>query len=296
MLREEFGLVCASLRQDIIDPETGRSWSQTDLANACNLSIKIVGQIERGEKVNLDSETLLRFASVFQLTTVERNRFFSLATNIDRDNLVRADQSFKIARESAISKMETFQSPVLLHDGFYRILAINSAYANVYGLTQTYLDSIDGGDPTKYHIARHIHDPSSPVREVYASKIKATEVNNVNYWRYLALGHRHSELYDQIQTWLVEAYPKFEFLWNELLHSDGENEQTDLLRGFEHNHPHLGNLKYNVVATQLFSAEDELFLTLLVPMDRQTYTVFNSLVEDIEFRLHVFNDIPKRSA
>ncbi len=288
MQRDEFGRVCASLRLDHINSTTGKPWNQADLAENCNLSPKIIGQIERGEKVNLDKETLLRLAEVFHLTTVERARFFAFASNVDQEEVPRPEQSIELVLERVIKKMEAVQQPALLHDGYYRIVAINSAYMQVYGLTQTYLDSIPADDPTKYHIVRHIHDPESPVRAAYSRHLQQTEMNNLSYWRYLALGYRYTETYEHIQQRLIATYPKFARLWSEINHMVQKEDRINLLRAFEQTHPILGSISYTVLSNRIYAGEQELYLTLLVPTDPPTFSIFHDLVEDVSFQLNVF--------
>jgi len=272
MQRENFGKLCASLRQEVFDPRTGRVWSQEDLAKACNLGVGTIGQIERGEKVKLDNEILLSLALAFKMTNIERQRFFDLANTCQDSNYVKP----KISLET-VEYLKQLQQPFLLHDGLYRAIWMNHAFSEIYGLTQSYLDSIRDSDLTKYHIVRHIHDPNSPVREVYKHQIEHIELNNTLYWKYFSMGHRHNQLFNEIQSSLFESCPQFVYLWSSFHQQTFNKNIANLTRQYYSPHPHLGVLRYIGITTQLFKGECELFLVTLCPTDEKTLAVFNSL-------------------
>ncbi len=289
MQKENFGIICASLRNDILNMAAGRNWSQQDLADATDLPLKVIGQIERGEKVNLHSELLICLADAFNLTTTERKRFFSLASDITNEEVARDDQSISTVFDATVQEAQQIRQPVLLHDGIYRIIGLNTAYMQTYGLTSDYLGSIPESDPTKYHFVRHIHDEESPVRHVYKSQIEKVEMNNAVYWRFLSIAHRHDPLFNEIQDKLLSQYPRFAYLWNSLSHRFESVDASSLLRNFYCNHPNLGLLRYLIVSTQLYSGERELFMTQLSPTDHQTFSMFNKLIEDKKFEFVCFD-------
>ncbi|MEM7798137.1 MAG: helix-turn-helix transcriptional regulator, partial [Chloroflexota bacterium] len=244
MYRQTFGKICASLRQDLFEITKGKSFSQGDLAKTSGLQAKHIGQIERGEKVHLDMDMIDKLADAFNLTTVERKRFFLLVNSETYRQKENEAQVAKQVHRETLDYMETPQAPVLLHDGLYRILALNDAYFKVYGLTHNYLNDIPNTDPTKYHIVRHIHDPESPVRAVYQSHLEAVGWKNASYWRYLSLAHRHTPLFQEIQTLLQSRYVHFAYLWGGLSNPFPKNDMGSLLRPFACDHPHFGRLEY----------------------------------------------------
>ena len=291
MRKVQFGKICASLRREQINPATGKIWSQADLAEATRLAPKLIGQIERGEKVKLYEETLDALASAFGLTSAERMRFFSMATGIARDNLLREGRSSAAAARRIIERLETIRQPVLLHDGLYRIIALNSAYQTIYGVTQSYLDSIPDDDPTKYHIVRHIHDPESPVRAAYLNRITQVEQNNAMYWRYLSLIHRHDSLFADVQARLLQRYSTFARAWQLLKYRLEEDDLDSYLRSFKHRHPTLGQLQYLVISTPLYAGEREVFMASLMPTNERTFSQFNQLVDSAAFTTRQFNAV-----
>lgn len=283
MLRKRFGKICASLRKEMFNPAKGRVWTQQEVATVANLPIRLVGQIERGEKVVLDSDVLTALADFFRLTTSERERFFAFATGVSQSDLSRERQTIEAVLAREVAKVKQIQQPVLLHDGLYRIIGLNSAYREIYGLTRDYLNAIPEGDVTKYHIVRHLHDAASPVRQVYHSHRPAVEVNNVVYWRYLSLAHRDDPLFDEIQSQLQEQYATFSTQWGNLANRLSGNDPSTLLRVFYCDHPQLGLLNYIILSTQLYKGERELFMTILCPLDVETNDLFNHLVKDSTF-------------
>lgn len=283
MKRENFGKVCASLRRDLIDWRAGRCYTQKALAELTGIPEKAVGQIERGEKVHLPDTYLLGLADAFKLTADERHRFFAAASGVAREDIAPADQPDEGGRANLIEHARTLLHPVLLHDGLYRIVGLNSAYAAVYGLTPDYLDSISDDDPTKYHIVRHIHDPASPVRRVYQEKIEAVERNNVIYWRYISLIHRHDSLFEQIQTRLLDRYKTFTAVWLTLQKRPFLPPNT-YTRNFIANHPLFEALTYTIFSTRLLSRGRELFMTTLLPASDDTQQLFYELVTCADFQ------------
>ena len=79
MNRKDFGRLIAALRKEHFDPVAGKVWSQKVLAQKTNLSSKIIVNLERGVKVNLDETTLIQLADAFSLTPLERQEFFAAA-------------------------------------------------------------------------------------------------------------------------------------------------------------------------------------------------------------------------
>jgi hypothetical protein len=185
---------------------------------------------------------------------------------------------------------ESIEAPVLIHDGLYRIICSNTAYLSVMGLDQAYLNTIPENDPTKYHIARHIYDPDSPVRKTYQSRITAVEMNSISYWRFLSLGHRHRPLFEAIQSQLLSHYQHFAHVWSSLNYRLIENDMTSLLRRFEHQHPELGLLNYLINSTRLYRSDRELFMTVLIPTNQLTRELFNWLVKKKDFKVVRFID------
>lgn len=179
---------------------------------------------------------------------------------------------------------ESIEAPILIHDGLYRIICSNTAYLSVMGLDQAYLNTIPDNDPTKYHIARHIYDPDSPVRRTYQSQIEAVEMNSISYWRFLSLGHRHMPIFEAIQSQLLSRYHHFAHVWSSLNYRFIEKDWTGLFRRFEHHNPDLGLLKYLINSTQLYRSERELFMTILIPADQFTRERFSWLIEKDSFK------------
>lgn len=282
--RKILGKICASLRKDILNYSAGRPRSQADLAEETGLSERIIGQIERGEKVNLHAELLLPLFDAFHLNSEEKKRFILLASDVDPENIYDQKLCAVKAQQDAFEMLRRLYQPGLIHDGLYRIVGMNSAYWRIYGLTDEYLATIPDDDPTKYHIVRHIHDPHSPVRATFASHIEAVELSNATYWRYLSLAHRHSTLFCDVQTHLMGTYRRFNELWHQLAHGETGAEMQGLIRPFQHQHPTLKNLTYSIITKRIHKKGVELFLVTLSPYSKYTYDTFHNLIDNNSFR------------
>ncbi|MEM7800292.1 MAG: ABC transporter substrate-binding protein, partial [Chloroflexota bacterium] len=274
MCKQTFGKICQSLRQDLFDLSKGKPYSQSDLAEATNIPFKVIGQIERGEKVNIDRDILSRLATAFNLTTVERDRFYLL---VNHDIDLKHEAQSHVFREIQ-AYMRSLKTPVLLHDGLHRILTISQACFEIYGLTWEYLNDIPADDPTKYHTVRHMHDPISPVRVTYTTQLDAISWNSVSYWRFLSLAYRHTAQFQQIQATLLSRYAHFAYLWNGLNSPFPKNDMTGLIRAVSCIHPKFGRLEYSVISNQINDHGRELFLSTLIPYSQQTLDLFNDLM------------------
>ena len=235
-------------------------------------------QIEQGKKANLDAEVLTNLATAFCLTTIEKQRFFALAHSI---NEIINPSQFECLTED----LDLIQQPMLLHDGLYRILKVNSAFLKIYGLTPEYLDSIPDDDPTKFHIVRHIHDLESPIRRVYQAQIETIELNNLIHWRYFSLAHRHKPLFETIQKTLFTTCSEFSYTWRHLSHKIAETDLVNLKRCYNSSHPELGDLKYAGITSNICYTNRELFLVVLIPQDVRTHSIFNSLIQSPNFSM-----------
>ncbi|MEM7801009.1 MAG: ABC transporter substrate-binding protein [Chloroflexota bacterium] len=275
MDKQIFGKICQSLRQDLFDLSKVKPYSQNDLAEATNIPVKVIGKIERGEKVNIDRDILNKLADAFNLTTVERNRFY-LLINRNKD-LIPEDKSYSF--REMLAYMGSAKIPVLLHDGLFRMLALNQAFFEIYGLTWEYLNDIPDDDLTKYHMVRHMHDPVSPVRATYRTQLEAVAWNNASYWRFLSLAYRHTPLFQQIQSTLLSSYAHFAYLWNGLNNPFPKNDMTGLIRPFSCIHPQWGRLEYSVISHQIYDGGGELFLSMMVPHSEQTLQLFSDLMK-----------------
>ena len=279
MWNKKFGKICASLRHDKFNPIEGRVWSQQDLADASGLPVRLIGQIERGERAYLEDDIFECLAAAFNFTALEKRRFLSLKTHsLDEEGAKKTGDYSKVITNMGV-EIDAIQQPALLHDGLHRIVAINDSCKKIYGLTQVYFDSAPESDPTKFHLNRLIYDPSSPLRQIYNDQIEAIELQGVVYWKYLSLPYRHTQMFVDIQKKLLVSYPRFAQLWNSLAHEPIEENRVGLLRNLETKHPVFGDLKYAVISNQMDSEIDELFLILLIPTSAKTASAFCALTQ-----------------
>lgn len=79
MKRAEFGQLVTALRREHVD-EWDRQWTQAKLAQETGLPLTVMGTIERGSKTQRDEATLLQLAQALQLTSGEREAFFTAAS------------------------------------------------------------------------------------------------------------------------------------------------------------------------------------------------------------------------
>jgi transcriptional regulator with XRE-family HTH domain len=115
MNRSEFGRLVSALRKEHIDEEMN-FWTQKKLGEETGLGELIIGKIERGQRANLDGDTLLRLANALRLTSGERREFFLAASGISEEKIPRQHSDPRSTLDELIQMMRQIQSPAFIMD------------------------------------------------------------------------------------------------------------------------------------------------------------------------------------
>ena len=142
MSRTQLGNVIKSLRREHIDLASGSSWTQRHLAEATNLSQKVISNIERGERRKIDASELEQLADGLKLSTLERREFFLAATEISQEDFRAKSPSAHDSAFAHVSQILTMtQCPAYLFDPLFNLIGINRSMMAFRGLTDELLDS-----------------------------------------------------------------------------------------------------------------------------------------------------------
>ncbi|MBX3014974.1 MAG: helix-turn-helix transcriptional regulator [Caldilineaceae bacterium] len=275
MNRKHFGQLIAALRNEQFDPIVGRSWTQKTLAERTGLTERIVGEIERGQRVNLDAETLLALAKAFRLNTLERREFFAAVVEIeDKDVGVNKYAASEILQE-LLETLLSIRLPALIHDPFFDLVAMNSLYRKFHSLLTDVLDKHESDTlPTKNYLSLFFGNGTS-FKQVAPQQWRQYVLRNLLQFRYTTLRYRHTGYY---QTLFKTLYSDFSFreLWSQCLYIvDDTYSQVKTNNYYHHRH---GQVNYAMTLTSTLTPYGYLYLSVLVPKNENTAQVIADLV------------------
>ncbi len=272
---KQFGKVVRSLRRDMFDYRNGRGWSREQLAERSGIvSPHAIGRIERGQQTQLDAKILLGLANAFNLTTASRQRFF-LASSVPMSTIANPNVVCKQVFETSLEQMQT-NRPAILHNAFYEIVAVNSAYLRFYALPKAFFEQSES-DVLQYHHLRLMYDASSMVQHIVGERIEQGRFRTSAFWRYLALPYRYTRRYADIQAALEQLYTSFAESWTMLSEQLEAQDNADFERSVDYWHPEFGYVQYALATRTFYTQSGELFLSEHIPTDEETLRVFQEL-------------------
>jgi transcriptional regulator with XRE-family HTH domain len=271
--RSTFGKIVAALRKERFDPMQGRAWTQKHLAQASNLSERLLANIERGDKVNLEPDILARLADAFSLSTLERREFFALAAEVAQDQSVNPTHDPQQIRESVNKVINGIHLPGFVYDDYFDIVSANNASLALHGIPSQWLQRL----ASEHGVANFMHvifAADSPMRQSMAQSWDALAHGNMAQFRVMSLRHRHTERFRSLFARL-SALPNFLTYWSDSQHA--HSDFASRMRIHSYPHPAYGQVFYAVFAVTSYSSQNHLHVTALLPLDDRTVEVFNML-------------------
>jgi transcriptional regulator with XRE-family HTH domain len=293
MNREKFGELITALRKECRD-ENDNSWTQCRLAEVTNLSEVVIGNIERGRKVNLDSEILLSLAQVFQLTTRERREFFAAAAFLDDMQIARSDHSPQEVLEELMCMVGDLQSPAFITDAYCDIVAANSASIAFYSISP---EAISRAPylPAGYNMLRLLFAQEFKFYEIIGDQWLDYARKNISFFRAVSLQYRHTEYFSHLLKALKDLrggkHRTFRDYWATIDYDDDYYFENEHLR---YEHPILGSLNYFTPTFTVLTSAGELFSNQYLPGDSRTAHVFADLVSQVGTKVHRFAAWPDK--
>jgi transcriptional regulator with XRE-family HTH domain len=273
MQRNAFGQIVASLRKERRDPLTGRPWTQEQLASASRLSLRVIANLEQGKKATLAGAMLENLAAALQLTTLERREFFTLAIDLEDGAAIAPVYDVTAADAELLELFASLHQPAFLYDDYFDILAANHAALTLHAIERGWLQSLAGEDerPNFLHV---IFAPDSPMRRSMQAGWRMLALRNLHQFRAMTLRHRHTARWDELMARL-RTLPDFSAYWEETHFSQMDNYSR--LRQHHYVHPCVGEVRYAVMANTVYRPVVHRHLTVLLPLDEHTFTVFTAL-------------------
>ncbi|MCA9938032.1 MAG: helix-turn-helix domain-containing protein [Anaerolineales bacterium] len=269
MNRAEFGKLIKVLRESQKD-ENDRQLTQQKLAESTGLSEAVVRNIETGRKANLQLEDLHRLAQTFQLTTLERHKFFTAAAEIDKKRTVAVSPQQTL--QDVVARLTDVRFPAYIVDAYHDIVAANSIMINVFGIP------VDLEDAATHPIAlngmRTLFDPEFCALDLIGTNVEHVLLEAVLFFRYSTLPYRGTDYYVYLLKNL-NKYKKFKDFWYRVLVFTPDYAVPVHVRHTV-NTRH-GRLKYVMTVTEVPTAETELMVINCLPVDVQTAQVFERI-------------------
>lgn len=299
MDRQELGQLIAALRKEHFD-EDGNRYTQAKLAEKAQqldpqtpLNEIIIGKIERGERVNLDDQTLLNLADALVLTTGERRVFFLLATGLDYEQMYPALESTSTILDKAIQMLADIQLPALLLDCYLDVIAVNGILLKMYQTTQTDLQSL-AETPTAFNLLRFIFsDLFAPIRsQMSQQQWHNFATGNVIYFRRMTLPYRMTNYFAYLLAQLRRERD-FRWFWEQVFYE----EQHYFVGGesFQIGSPNIGRYRFLTAPLITLTPFGHLEIITHIPRDRETAVAFQQLAHQATPAVFQLSTWPEKS-
>lgn len=278
MEHRTFGQVVASLRKEHINFSNGQKWTQHDLAVESGLSKRIIGRIERGSQARLDGFVLSCLADAFDLTSVERREFFSMASEVTESQIVRRDLCDEDVFVQVWEMLNDLYAPAFLSDPFLDILGANRALLKLHDVDVRYLQDVK----TKFGAVNNLAlllDRDTPLRQVLGQGWWSIALANLQKWRVTTLRYRHTTRFKKLFE-MLSTIPDFRMLWVAGNDSERAIDDCSQLRSCIYTHELHGPVAYTVFTNTSLSTYGELHLSTFIPQNSLTADLFRDLSED----------------
>jgi len=272
--RETFGRLVAALRKEQFDYQKGRSWSQQELADRTGLTQRIVSKIEVGKQAKIDGVILGGLADAFCLTSLERSEFFAMASEIGDGQIVRSDLSDEEVFAQMWASLSNLHAPAMLVDSFGDVLGVNRSLTAFHNLRAVELQARTNTDAGVNILSMLLADAG--LRQVLGNGWRRVALGCMRQWRVTTLRHRHNHRFEGLFESL-SVLPAFRTLW--IARGDSEEVFFDSvhLRSSTYRHAAHGLVSYSVFTSIGLCSCGEFYLSVFVPQDSATATLFQEL-------------------
>jgi len=288
MQREEFGRLMAALRRENIDLQAGKVWTQKMLAEKANLSERTIGQIEQGEKMNMEPQVLAQLAHALGLTSMERRALYAAAAEVDINQRAGFSKSPETILAELLAAINGVCLPAFIYDAYNNVIAMNAIIRALAILPISLIES--GGDsPGGFNLLRYYFAPESPYKTLLSADWTKFALRAVQHFRAASLPYRHTERFVALFKDLCQ-YPLFQDFWARTKYAS-----EDIYYRWEkiaYHHPNLGPLAYIITESLTLTGREELYFVTYVPGDRQTLLTLDRLAQQVGTQMQRLTDWP----
>lgn len=291
MNREEFGQLVKALRNEVIMFPEAKAMTQDQLADKINEPARAIGQIEQGNRANLEPLLLAKMADAFDLTSMERAAFHNAAASVDVETKTSNTEEPEKILDLLLNEARTIQVPAIIYDPLYTAVAANTLILKLGIVPDDLLDS--GGDLVSgFNTLRYFFSDQSPYPDLAGPSWEQFAIRNIQHFRASSLPYRHTKRFEHIFKELCE-HARFRDCWARTKFTG-----KDIFYGWEgmsYHHPSFGPLNYIISSVPTLTNAGELWLVTYVPRDKQTVTVFQKMVSQFGANMHRFAQWPYKA-
>lgn len=288
MNRKNFGQLITALRNEQFDPILGRAWTQKMLAEQTGLTERIIGDIERGQRVNLDAATLLALAKAFRLSTLERREFFAAVTEIEDVDTSANKRPAQEILEELLETLATIHMPAFIHDPFFDLIAMNSLYRTFHQLPQSTFRNGTAISLEHNYLGLAFGEKAFLKRSL-PQLWRQYVLRNILQFRYMTLRYRHTTYFQALFRALYKELV-FREIWAQCLYLADDVYSQIKINDYYHNYH--GRISYAMTLTSTLTPYGYLYLSVLVPRDQYTDDVFAYLRRENKLHIDKINPWP----
>ena len=277
MNRVKFGKIVKSLRAEHIDHISGGSWTQKQLAKETGLTEIIIGNIERGKKTKLESDEIAILADALRLSTMERQEFFTAATEVEENSVTAELLEKDMAFEHVWSILAETKLPAFLIDPLFNLVGINRIMMSLHGVTNPMLDTIAQTE-LGVNVLSLMFREKAIMRKSMGKEWDDIARATLHQYRYTALRYRSTVQFETILAHM-HTQPDFSRLWIET-RATPDKDFFSQLRHYNYPHTIHGHLCYAATLSMVVTNYGNLYLTTHIPCDSETLAKFTEIGQE----------------
>ncbi len=268
-----FGKIVRALRKNSLD-EQGKPWNRAALARAVHLSEDQLGRLERGERKNIDRQTLNLLADSFNLTSQERKEFFYAALGLQDKEIFNQEEP-ESHLKNLLVQVEQQYFPALVLDVYLDVVATNKALLDLYQIKNDLMET-DRGKTVPFNQLYTLYSSKSDLKRLMGSAWKNASLASILEFRRSSLRYRHTEYFSNLLSKLF----KLNTFKKDWYTSHQYNDYNDnVYKRLSYKHCCFGLLDYKISETKINTTAGELNLILHNPNNPGTYSIFEELAK-----------------
>lgn len=278
-----FGELVAALRSDL-------DRTQEELAEDSGLEVRIIRDIEQGNRLNLHKDdVLMKLAAGLQLTTLERQQFLFAASGASGQDFLRKEAEIPSAPKSdeAVAQeiiddlrytITGLRTPAYIVDSYCDILFANKLIMEFLQIPKALIDEAQNENSIGgCNLMRVLFHPGSTYRALAGNDWERHALQNIRFFRRTSLRYRNSQYYrDLIQE--LNKYKAFNQYWKRTL-AEVDDEFLNYSI-FKIELPDKQCAEYLGIATFLgVTPFGELQMNMYLPLSEDTALIFENLYQ-----------------
>lgn len=281
MKATQFGALLKLLREEARDKHN-KPIARKTLAKNVKITETILGNIERGNRTNLEVELLRDIAENLNLTTSETFEFLLAGRGIGTHDAIMCDPESRAVYDRLYKYCAWSHQPAFVTNQYADILFSNRMLLELYNIPDSFIDSkLDL--PGSNNMMRIMLDEGSGYRQTLGDKAwNISALQGMRFFRQTTLRYRATSEFQELRSFLHEMTSEFRRIWN---------NADDDLRDFampvgQHKYDDTNSssmeLHFTSPISMSFTAAGPLYMVTYIPCNLFTAERFMSLAKEWE--------------